>query len=779
MQVDRFRILSIASVALYLVLLSSATSTALASNVTQQQALTVVRNWLARNPTPMNDVALAPTLGVTTYRCSDGAGAYHVVNLSPTGFVVVPADDKLEPILCFGQHGSFDPSPQNPLALLLDRDVAHRFASSTSVVKEQAASNHNKVKWQILLGARPDATSIGNEPGPSDVWVAPLVASQWNQTTSCFGNCYNYWTPNNDCCGCTATALAQLMRYFQWPTKCVGAKQFNCYVDGNAQTLMLRGGDGYGGPYNWNDMPLTPDAITTDSADILTWYQQIGDLCYDAGVAECTSYSAGGSGAYPSPAVLTGVFGYGNAMYCPNNVPDSTLLDMINPDLDARLPTVLSIYSGNGDGHCVLADGYGYDTGTLYHHLNVGWGSSWYGSQSIWYNLASPDLTCENYTIICGVDYNVYPQGSGEVVSGSVNLNGVPLTGANVEATAGSKQYTTTSGAHGIYAFSGLPSNTTYSITANYNGVSHSVKCYVARSVNNTATCGNVWGQNIALVSGSMYVLWRNAGQAALWNVLASGSITSKSFGPFTGWTPAALSSDTNGNAYILWNSSSGQASVWKVTPSLSLSASQTFGPYSGWTASSIAVGPDEHVHLLWNHASDNEASLFDFAIGSSYTSKPFGPYAGWQAQQIAVDSGNNTRVLWNSTSTGQASLWNITSGGIQTSQCFGPYAGWQAQYLAVGTDGLARIAWDATSTKQASVFTVASNGSYTTQAFGPTSGWVPAGLAVKNDGELELMWNSTSNELSLFDVVTSGAVTSSAYGPYSQWQAVAAAPGP
>jgi len=279
--------------------------------------------------------------------------------------------------------------------------------------------------------------------------------------------------------------------------------------------------------------------------------------------------------------------------------------------------------------------------------------------------------------------------------------------------------------------------------------------------------------------AGSTYALWNDSGVASLWKIPATGSVASASFGPYSGWAPAALASDTSSNAYILWTTAAGAASVWQVSSSLKVTTTQSFGPYKGWSAKSIAVGPDGHVHMLWNHTSDNEASIFNIVLGSSASSQAFGPFKGWQATQIAVDSNNNTRLLWTDTSVYEASLWNITSGGVQRSQAFGPYSGWQAQSLAVDPDNQARMLWENTSTKQASIFTVATDGTFISQPFGPYSGWTPAGLAVNNDGDSDLMWNSTANQLSIFDVTDVGTFTSRPCGPFSGWKAIAIAPGP
>ena len=108
------------------------------------------------------------------------------------------------------------------------------------------------------------------------------------------------------------------------------------------------------------------------------------------------------------------------------------LIGMINPNLDARLPVVFGIDNSAG-GHCIVCDGYGYDAfSTMYHHLNMGWG----GDDNAWYDLPIIDLTdTESYINIDACVYNVFTNGSGEIISGRVLTNGVPIANASVTAT--------------------------------------------------------------------------------------------------------------------------------------------------------------------------------------------------------------------------------------------------------------------------------------------------------------------------------------------------------
>jgi len=45
------------------------------------------------------------------------------------------------------------------------------------------------------------------------------------------------------------------------------------------------------------------------------------------------------------------------------------LIGMVNPNLDANLPVCFGIHGSGNTGHEVVCDGYGYNSGTMYHHI--------------------------------------------------------------------------------------------------------------------------------------------------------------------------------------------------------------------------------------------------------------------------------------------------------------------------------------------------------------------------------------------------------------------------
>jgi hypothetical protein len=143
---------------------------------------------------------------VDSFTGGKGEVIYHIIYLHPSGFVIVPADDLIEPIVGFAGAGHYDPSVDNPLGALVTQDLNARTAVVRQVDKQgrlrELKSLENENKWRSLEYA-------GEQSGDSvemwaaaisDIRVAPLVQSRWDQTTVCGNNCYNIYTPNNYPC---------------------------------------------------------------------------------------------------------------------------------------------------------------------------------------------------------------------------------------------------------------------------------------------------------------------------------------------------------------------------------------------------------------------------------------------------------------------------------------------------------------------------------------------------------------------------------------------------
>ena len=384
-----------------------------AVSTTKQEAEKVVRGWLKFDARPLKMKLGQQVKETEIFSDANDQPIYYVVYLQPSGFIIVPADDLIEPIIAFADDGAFDPSLNNPLGALVNQDINGRIKAARSLSIPQSLGKKTITlkmknvaikKWEHLSSisdmVENDLMEMGL-PSISDIRVAPMVQSRWNQGSVCGDYCYNYYTPNYYPCGCVATAMAQYMRFQEYAV----------------------------GPYIWSNMILIPDcSITTPER------QAIGEFCYDAGVSVNMNYGSGGSSAdtLKTKDALTSTFGYSNAIKGWNSGGNigGSLIAMVNPNLDYGNPVILGI-TGTSGGHAIITDGYGYNSSTLYHHLNMGWS----GSDDAWYNL--PDIdSSPSFNSVYKCVYNIFINGTGEIISGRVvDTSGTPINGAMVTAT--------------------------------------------------------------------------------------------------------------------------------------------------------------------------------------------------------------------------------------------------------------------------------------------------------------------------------------------------------
>ncbi len=279
-----------------------------AAPVTSKQAAAAVTGWLSLDRTPLGEPLGRSVEHVEAFSDRAGAPLYYVAYLEPSGFVIVAADDLVEPIVGFAGAGEFNPSPNNPLGALVSQDLAARVAYARQLGSTLADTNalQAQAKWRQLCPAEGGSVVAANGlTSVSDMRVAPLTQSTWSQQTAADAGtsaCYNYYTPPfgdgstaNYPAGCVATAMAQFMRYYQFPSAGIGSAPRTIYIDGSPGTYYLRGGDGAGGPYAWANMPLVPPANPTPAQ-----CQAIGALVADAGATVSMQYSSAANGGSSS-----------------------------------------------------------------------------------------------------------------------------------------------------------------------------------------------------------------------------------------------------------------------------------------------------------------------------------------------------------------------------------------------------------------------------------------------------------------------------------------------
>ncbi len=495
------------------------------AEVATSDAAIAAKAWLDRGYA-MGKIPKDRTVAsVDEVECSAAGARLLVAKFEGGGFVVMSADDLVDPVISFSASGDgIDTSDSNPFWALLRGDIAAReaaagvqrgtsSASSSKRLLRSAASTTKtsaQKKWAELLGTSSSSGPIllrSSYPATtiSDVRVDSFVQSRWNQSThnnyTTGSNCYNYYTPNNYVCGCVATVGGQIMRYWQYPTESVAPKTFKCAVD-NVETNCTM----FGGTYDWSSMPLVPANGVTEAE-----CQAIGKLTYDVGVSVGMAWAPKGSGspAYDLALRFPDTFGYTNAvaaMYISGYYEYSLeeVKKVVIPNCDARAPMVMSI-SGAGS-HAVLVDGYGYSGDDFCMHVNFGWS----GSGDAWYCPPDFDTGSYNFTVINGFVFNIFPTSTGSILSGRVfDASGAPISGALVALQQGTETNACTmTDDNGIYSFIADPG--TYLVTATYGEDSATIDATVTQTVGtelagtggyyySTAVIGNSYANDIAI----------------------------------------------------------------------------------------------------------------------------------------------------------------------------------------------------------------------------------------------------------------------------------------
>ncbi len=165
---------------------------------------------------------------------------------------------------------------------------------------------------------------------------------------------YNYYTPHRYPCGCVATAMAQLMRFHEYPREGIETKTFKIFVDEVSEDRTTLGGNSAGGPYHWEAMALQPDH------HLITDFQRkaLGSLTYDAGLSVNMFYTEESSGTNTLMAAqaLVETFGYTNAVsgFQDGENLSTTFRDKaVLPNLDAGYPVLFGITGPKG-GHAIV-----------------------------------------------------------------------------------------------------------------------------------------------------------------------------------------------------------------------------------------------------------------------------------------------------------------------------------------------------------------------------------------------------------------------------------------
>jgi len=323
------------------------------------------------------------------------APLFYVFNVTGShGFIIISADDIIPPVLAYSSETSFtaDNIPPNVAAWLKGYEDQIGYA----IITNMEPAPEVRSEWIALNDGPLQGNGLKSATG-----VNPLITTLWNQSPYYNALCpYDNTYEELTITGCVATAMAQVMKYHNYPTTGIGSYSYNTNRYG---TLSANFG---ATTYNWANMP---NSVTSSNTAVAT-------LMYHCGVSVKMNYnvaSEGGSTAYTLASSnpicaensLKTYFGYSTTLQgkSKSDYTDSEWITLLKTELNSSRPMIYR-GTGTGGGHCFVCDGY---DNSDYFHFNWGWG----GSQNGYFLLTSLNPGTNSYTSGQGAIIGIRPPG--------------------------------------------------------------------------------------------------------------------------------------------------------------------------------------------------------------------------------------------------------------------------------------------------------------------------------------------------------------------------------
>lgn len=320
-----------------------------------QQAKEIALRQAAQLGISMDEASSAKAKSKRVKSVSGEVPAYYVFpNGEGKGFTVVSGDDRLPEVVGYSDKGTYD-----------EENLPSNYVGFMKAYEEMVGQLDNGDSRASASIAEAKALRSSGYQQPT---VAPLLGSiQWNQMIPYNKMCPMYNSTDRSVTGCVATAMAQVMMYYQYP-KTLQA-DIPAYVTRTKYLSIPQINKGES--YDWNNMlPQYASYEPLNYTDAQA--AAVAKLLYHCGVA-CEMDYGPSSGANVTPAILSTYFGYDSDLMQDLNRDVFTLAEwsqIMDKELSARRPILYSGRSSDG-GHEFVCDG---TDGNGLYHINWGWG---------------------------------------------------------------------------------------------------------------------------------------------------------------------------------------------------------------------------------------------------------------------------------------------------------------------------------------------------------------------------------------------------------------------
>lgn len=326
-------------------------SNVFAEYIPQNVAENVAKNFLYENTGKLQNTFIFDEI-IT--KSNLGLELFYVLNYE-NGFVIVSADDNAPPILGYSTNNRFYGGDLPPQMTSWLQNYARQiyFIIENNILGEQLTKN----QWK-KYNCKPQnfiATKSSKE-------VLPLLGTiAWHQNAD-----WNSFCPIDGAgpgghvyAGCVATAIGQIMKYWEFPSSGTGSHSYTDDLYGEQSA------DFESTNYNWEAMSNT--AATDETAKLL----------YHIGVALEMDYGINGSSTNTSDGqyILRAYFKYkSSTTYIRKfNYSEAEWADVMKNQLDNNRPILYRGDNDDGSGHAFVLDGYDDNN---FFHFNWGWAGS-------------------------------------------------------------------------------------------------------------------------------------------------------------------------------------------------------------------------------------------------------------------------------------------------------------------------------------------------------------------------------------------------------------------
>lgn len=288
---------------------------------------------------------------------TDGKAFYLFNNGGNKGFVIVSGDDRLPEVIGYATSGTMaEDNMPIQLKSLLD-----------AFEKQYGEMAGDDARLESAMAER---MALAESSAAANVTVTPLLGDiEWDQGTP-YNNLCPTFTNGQAVTGCVATAMAQVIRYYRYPTQ----------LKNNIPSYTSKSG--------FTSSEITASSTTYDYNKMLGQYvsgnysdeqaSAVATLMLHCGCAVQMEYGVAGSYAITSSTshVLGAYFAYDKSTLAFVDRCDYSLEEwcsIIDHELSHNRPIIYEGRTLSNEGHAFVCDGA---NGDGFYHINWGWSGS-------------------------------------------------------------------------------------------------------------------------------------------------------------------------------------------------------------------------------------------------------------------------------------------------------------------------------------------------------------------------------------------------------------------